>query len=110
MLTRTNVSAFNISYTGSCAGCWVCMPENSTWDTALDNTNGWADMFNEYIGSGVPRNVDPGCAYGGVIDNNGGTFTCTFGTESSSNGAGKILIRWKLTSGQSITAMSFTST
>ena len=110
LLTRTNVSAFNISYTGSCAGCWVCMPENSTWDTGLDNTNGWADMFNEYIGSGVPRNVDPGCAYGGVMDNNGGTFTCTFGTESSSNGAGKILIRWKLTSGQSITAMSFTST
>ena len=110
LLTRTNVSAFRISYTGACAGCWVCMPDNSTWTTGLNNTNGWADMFNEYIGSGVPRNVDPGCAYGGVMDNNGGTFTCTFGTESSSNGAGKILIRWKLTSGQSITAMSFTST
>ena len=110
LLTRTNVSTFNISYTGDCAGCWVCLPENSTWTTGLDNTNGWADMFNEYIGSGVPRNIDPGCAYGGVMDTNGGTFTCTFGTESSSNGAGKILIRWKLTSGQSITAMSFTST
>ena len=110
LLTRTNVSTFNISYTGSCAGCWVCLPDNSTWTTGLNNTNGWADMFNEYIGSGVPRNIDPGCAYGGVMDNNGGTFTCTFGTESSSNGAGKILIRWKLTSGQSITAMSFTST
>ena len=110
LLTRTNVSAFRISYTGDCAGCWVCLPDNSTWTAGLNNTNGWADMFNEYIGSGVPRNIDPGCAYGGVMDNNGGTFTCTFGTESSSNGAGKILIRWKLTSGQSITAMSFTST
>jgi len=68
-------------------------------------------MFNEYAGSGVPRNADPGCAYGGVMDNNGGTFTCTFGTESSSNdSANRILIRFKLTSGQSISALSFTST
>ena len=45
------------------------------------------------------------------MDNDGGTFTCVFGTESSSNDTGnRILIRWKLTSGQSITAMSFTST
>ena len=110
-LITPNVSTFNISYTGSCSGCWVCMPDNSTWTTSLSNTNGWADMFNEYVGSGVPRNIDPGCAYGGVMDNNGGTFTCTFGTESSSNDTNnRILIRWKLTAGQSITAMSFTST
>ena len=110
-LTESAVSTFNITYTGSCAGCWVCMPQNSTWTTGLSNTNGWADMFNEYIGSGVPRNVDPGCAYGGVMDNNGGTFTCTFGTESSSNdSANRILIRFKLTSGQSISGLSFTST
>ena len=110
-LITPNVSTFNISYTGSCSGCWVCMPDNSTWTTSLSNTNGWADMFNEYVGSGVPRNVDPGCAYGGVMDNNGGTFTCTFGTESSSNDTNnRILIRWRLNSGNSITAMSFTST
>ena len=110
-LITPNVSTFNISYTGSVDGCWVCMPDNSTWTTSLSDTNGWADMFNEYVGSGVPRNVDPGCAYGGVMDNNGGTFTCTFGTESSSNDTNnRILIRWKLTAGQSITAMSFTST
>ena len=110
-LITPNVSTFNISYTGSVDGCWVCMPDNSTWTTSLSNTNGWADMFNEYIGSGVPRNADPGCAYGGVMDNNGGTFTCTFGTESSSNDTNnRILIRWKLTGSQSITAMSFTST
>ena len=77
----------------------------------VSSSNGWADMFNEYVGSGVPRNIDPGCAYGGVMTSNGGTFTCTFGTESSSNDTNnRILIRWKLTSGQSITAMSFTST
>jgi len=110
-LITPNVSTFNISYTGNIAGCWVCMPDNSTWTTSLSNTNGWADMFNEYIGSGVPRNADPGCAYGGVMDSNGGTFTCTFGTESSSNDSNnRILIRWRLDSGDSITAMSFTST
>jgi len=110
-LITPNVSTFNISYTGNIAGCWVCMPDNSTWTTALSDTNGWADMFNEYIGSGVPRNIDPGCAYGGVMDDNGGTFTCTFGTESSSNDTNnRILIRWRLNSGDSITAMSFTST
>ena len=110
-LITPNVSTFNISYTGSIAGCWVCMPDNSTWTTSLSNTNGWADMFNEYIGSGVPRNVDPGCAYGGVMSPTGGTFTCTFGTESSSNDTNnRILIRWRLNSGHSITAMSFTST
>ena len=110
-LITPNVSTFNISYTGNIAGCWVCMPDNSTWTTSLSNTNGWADMFNEYVGSGVPRNIDPGCAYGGVMDDNGGTFTCTFGTESSSNDSNnRILIRWRLDSGDSITAMSFTST
>ena len=110
-LITPNVSTFNISYTGNIAGCWVCMPDNSTWTTSLSNTNGWADMFNEYIGSGVPRNADPGCAYGGVMDDNGGTFTCTFGTESSSNDTNnRILIRWRLNVGDSVTAMSFTST
>jgi len=110
-LITPNVSTFNISYTGNIAGCWVCMPDNSTWTTSLSNTNGWADMFNEYVGSGVPRNIDPGCAYGGVMDSNGGTFTCTFGTESSSNDSNnRILIRWRLDSGDSITTMSFTST
>ena len=110
-LITPNVSTFNISYTGNIGGCWICMPDNSTWTTSLSNTNGWADMFNEYIGSGVPRNADPGCAYGGVMDSNGGTFTCTFGTESSSNDTNnRILIRWRLDVGDSITAMSFTST
>jgi hypothetical protein len=46
-----------------------------------------------------------------VMGSSGGTFTCTFGTESSSNDSNdRILIRWKLTSGQSITAMSFSAT
>ena len=110
-LIRSNVSAFRISYTGSCAGGFICMPDNSAWTTSLSGTNGWADMFQAYRGAGVPTSGEPGCSSGGLMDNNGGTFTCVFGTESSSNDSNnRILIRWKLTSGQSITAMSFTST
>ena len=110
-LIRSAVSEFSITYAGSAAGCWVCMPDNSTWTTSLSGTNGWADMFAAYRGSGVPTTAEPGCSSGGLMDTDGGTFTCTFGTESSSNDSNnRILIRWKLTSGQSITSMSFTST
>ena len=110
-LIRSAVSEFSITYAGSVAGCWVCMPDNSTWTTSLSGTNGWADMFAAYRGSGVPTTAESGCSTGGLMDTNGGTFTCTFGTESSSNDSNnRILIRWKLTSGQSITSMSFTST
>ena len=110
-LIRSNVSEFSISYTGSASGCFVCMPDNSAWTSSLSGKNGWADMFQAYRGSGLPTSAEPGCSSGGVMDNNGGTFTCVFGTESSSNDSNnRILIRWKLTSGQSITAMSFSAT
>ena len=110
-LIRSNVSEFRITYTGSAAGCFVCMPDNSAWTTSLSGTNGWADMFQAYRGAGIPTSAEPGCSSGGLMDNNGGTFTCVFGTESSSNDSNnRILIRWKLTSGQSITGMSFSAT
>ena len=109
LITRNAVSQFNIVVSGSYAGCQVCLPENSTWTTGLNNTNGWADMFTAYGGSGVPRNASPGCAFAGNMTGSSGTFTCVFGTESSSNGNGKILVRFKLNSGQSITNISFSS-
>ena len=34
-LIRSNVSEFRITYTGSAAGCFVCMPDNSAWTTSL---------------------------------------------------------------------------
>ena len=109
-IRRSGVSQFTINYTGSCEGCWVCMPNNTTWQNSLSGTNGWADMFQAYKGSGVPTSAEPGCSSGGVMDNNGGSFTCVFGTESSSNDSeNRILVRWKLSSGQSITSMSFTA-
>jgi len=108
---RSQVSEFKIVVTGSYAGCWVCMPNNSTWTSSLSGTNGWANMFQAYRGAGVPTSAEPGCSSGGAMNGNSGTFTCVFGTESSSNDSNnRILIRWRLNSGQSITAMSFTST
>ena len=109
-IKRSGVSQFTISYTGSCSGCWVTMPNNTAWNTSLSGTNGWADMFQAYKGSGVPTSAEPGCSSGGVMDNNGGSFTCVFGTESSSNDTeNSILVRWKLAEGQSITSMSFSA-
>ena len=107
LLTRAAVSEFKIVVTGSYAGCFVCLPENSTWTTGLSNTNGWADMFDAYSGAGNPNNADNGCAFGTVMSGGSGTFTCVFGEESSSNGNNKILVRFKLTSGQSITNVRF---
>ena len=107
LITRGAVSEFKIVVTGSYAGCFVCLPENSTWTTGLSNTNGWADMFDAYSGAGNPNNADNGCAFGTVMSGGSGTFTCVFGEESSSNGNNKILVRFKLTSGQSITNIKF---
>ena len=110
-LIRSNVSEFNITYTGSAAGCFVCMPDNSAWTTSLSGTNGWADMFQAYRGAGIPTSAEPGCSSGGLMTSSGGTTVCVFGTESSSNDSNnRILIRWKLTSGQSISSMSFSAT
>ena len=110
LLTRGAVSEFKINVTGNYAGCFVCLPENSTWTTGLSNTNGWADMSNAYSGAGNPNNADNGCALGTVMSGSSGSFTCVFGEESSSNGNNKILIRFKLTSGQSISTISFQAT
>ena len=110
-LIRSNVSEFNITYSGSCSGCFVCMPNNTAWTTSLSGTNGWADMFQAYRGAGIPTSAEPGCSSGGLMTSNGGTFTCVFGTESSSNDSNnRILIRWRLDAGDSITAMSFSAT
>jgi len=110
-IIRAAVSSFRISVTGSYAGCWVCMPDNSSWTSSLSGVNGWANMFQAYKGAGIPTTAEPGCALGLLMSGSGGTFTCTFGTANSTGDTNnRILIRWKLNSGQSITAMSFSST
>ncbi len=49
-------------------------------------------------------------AFGAVATGSSGTFECTFGTETSSNATNNIvMVRFKMTAGQQITALSFTS-
>lgn len=112
---KSAVSKFNISYSGTIAGLWVALP-GSTIDTTAAPTNGWINMATAYAGSGVPGtgtggNGSSGCSTGGAAVLNslvsGGSYTCTFGTASSTNSTGnEIYVRVKLTSGQSLTALS----
>jgi hypothetical protein len=67
-------------------------------------------MSSPYAGSGIPGTVggngSNGCSVGG-FSLTGGSYTATFGTLSSSNATGnEIYVRIKLTSGQSISALS----
>jgi hypothetical protein len=111
---RTSVSKFNIRFTGTIAGLWVALP-GSGIDTS-STLNGWLDMSVAYAGSGQPGagtggNGSNGCALGGVVTLNSAVTnhskTCTFGTASSSSTAtNEIYVRIKLTSGQTVTALS----
>ena len=113
-LVRTNVSKFNIAFTGTVSGVWVALP-GSVIDTS-SNINGWMDMTVGYAGSGYPGTNSPGngsngCSLGGVvvINTSGAqSRTCTFGTVSSSSTVtNEIYVRIALASGQSVTALSF---
>ena len=117
--TRSAVSKFDIQFTGTVAGVWVALP-GSTIDNS-STLNGWVDMSQAYAGAGVPGaniagggNGSNGCALGGVVNlNSSGTQrrTCTFGTVSSSSTANKeIIVRIKVSSGQSVTALSILGT
>ena len=115
--TRTTVSKFDIVYSGTIAGLWVALP-GSTIDTTASPTSGWLNMAVAYAGSGVPGtgtggNGSAGCSTGGVAVLNSAqsnkSVTSTFGTVqsgSSGSNAGDIYVRIKLTSGQSLTALS----
>jgi len=104
---RTSVSKFDIQFTGTIAGMFVALPGSSI-DTAASATNGWIDMSIAYGGSGVPTS---GASVGGVVTLNSAVTahrkTCTFGTVSSSSTAtNEIYVRIKLTSGQTVTALT----
>ena len=111
---RTSVSKFNIKFTGTIAGLWVALP-GSGIDTS-STLNGWLTMDTAYAGAGQPGagtggNGSNGCALGGVVTLNSSVTnhskTCTFGTVSSSSTAtNEIYVRIKLTSGQTVSALS----
>jgi hypothetical protein len=114
---KSAVAKFNIAYSGTIAGLWVALPGISTTYSTL---NGWYSMSTAYAGSGIPGantgaggNGSNGCAVGGtaVIGSlvSNGSYTATFGTvntSSAGNIGNEIYVRVKLTSGQSLTALS----
>lgn len=113
---RTVVSKFDITWSGNIAGLWVALP-GSTIDST-STLNGWLDCSVAYAGAGVPGantgaggNGSNGCALGGVAPLNSvqtnRSITVTFGTVSSSSTVtNEIYVRIKLTSGQTVTALS----
>jgi hypothetical protein len=108
---RTSRSNFNIVVSGTYAGCWVALPGVST----VSSSTGWWNMYTAFSGSGYPGdstggNGSNGCAGATVMAGAGGTYLCTFGTQSSTNSTGNdIIVRFRLNAGQSITALSFTN-
>lgn len=109
--SRTSRSNFTITVTGTYSKCWVALPGVSD----VTSTTQWWDMGVAFSGAGYPGdtgggNGSNGCASGTVMSGSSGTFTCTFGTESSTNSTGNdIIVRFKLVSGNSITALSFSN-
>jgi hypothetical protein len=113
--TKSALAKFNIQYSGTIAGLWVALPGISPTYSTL---NGWYSMSTAYAGSGIPGagpggNGSNGCAVGGnavlgsLVSN--GSYTCTFGTvntSSAGNISNEVYVRVKLTSGQSLTALS----
>lgn len=99
---RAARSTFKIVITGTYAGCWVKLPGVS--DLTPNAPNGWWNAFQPYDGAGVPGETgdsNAGCALGTPMTGAAGTFTITFGTESSTNATGnQILVRLKLNAGQ----------
>jgi hypothetical protein len=115
---RTTMSNFTVRLSGTVSGFFIAAP-----GTAIDSAsglNGWLDAGTTYGGSGVPGsdtgnggNGSNGCAFtsGDRIQDgtsySNQTFTLTLGSENATNATGNnVLVRIKLESGDSITALS----
>lgn len=113
---RTPVSQFSITMSGKVSGMFIAMP--GTGIDSSSGASGWLNCSTQYNGSGQPGsgsggNGSDGCAKTGgdrVVDNttySNKTFTFTLGTESLANSVGNTcLVRIKLNSGDSVTALS----
>ena len=115
---RASMANFNVTLTGTVSGFYIAAP-----GTAIDSAsslNGWLDASVAYGGSGVPGantgsggNGSNGCAFTSgdrILDGvaySSQPFTLTLGAENGSNATGNnILVRIKLESGDSVTALS----
>ena len=101
-MTRSSVSKFSINYTTSTGigGIWCAMPAQTSYSAA----NNWYSMT-------VDNSLAGGCALGGnLVPSSTGAkvYNCQFAGLNSSNATNnEILVRIRLNTGQSITALSF---
>jgi len=115
---RTTMANFTVRLSGTVSGVFIAAP-----GTAIDSAsslNGWLDAGITYGGSGVPGantgsggNGSNGCAFTSgdrIVDGtsySNSTFTLTLGSENATNATGNnVLVRIKLESGDSVTALS----
>ena len=112
------MASFDITLSGKVSGVFIAAPGTNI-DSA-SGLNGWLDASITYGGSGTPGsdtgaggNGSNGCAFtsgdkiidGTTYSNN--SFTMTLGDQNASDATGNnILIRIKLESGDSLTALS----
>lgn len=112
MFRRTAVSKFDIAINGTFATLNVKLVGVSEATTSTEN--GWYNMKILYSGAGFPGNIGGGngslgCALGALASGTPGTYTCTFGTKSTTSATNNIvLVRIGLTAGQSISGLSIT--
>ena len=115
---RTAMANFTVRMTGKVSGFFIAAPA-----TDIDNAsglNGWLDAGTTYGGAGTPGsdtgnggNGSNGCAFTSgdrIIDGttySNDTFTLTLGDQNGTNSFGnQVLVRIKLESGDSVTALS----
>ena len=118
---RTAVSSFNLNIVSPTGilGAFIALPGATTDNSS--SLNGWLDCATQYNGSGVPGqnlgaggNGSNGVASTGsdrILSNTSlnGSFNMNLGTENMTNSTGNVcLVRFALTSGQSITSFSIT--
>jgi hypothetical protein len=109
---------FDITLSGTISGLFIAAPGTDIDDAS--GLNGWLDAGTTYGGSGTPGsdtsnggNGSDGCAFTSgdrIVDGtsySNQSFTMTLGDQNASNSVGNtVLVRIKLESGDSLTALS----
>jgi len=115
---RTTMSNFTVTLTGTISGMFIAAPGTDIDDAST--INGWLDCTSTYAGAGTPGadtsnggNGSNGCAFTSgdrIIDGtsmSSDSFTFTLGDQNGTGATGNnILVRIKLESGDSLTAVS----
>ena len=119
--SRTGIQKFKVNITGTFTAFRVAAPTAGdgvagTFEQTAASSNGWLDALINYTGSGMPgtsslSNFSLGvrdATKGGASGGSGGSYFINLGTASMANATTSdknILLRFSLTSGQSISSI-----